>query len=132
MTYIPTWAGFVYLAIVLDVYSRKVVDWAFGQQQTADLVIQALNMALITRKPQGVVHHSDQGSQPRFSWSSQHRDGSTHLNTRQLRIGGLGCSLTSFSCIKAPARQPEAPRLRLCWSNFLGHLDRWDPPEREA
>ena len=63
MTYIPTWAGFVYLAIVLDVYSRKVVGWAFGQQQTADLVIQALNMALITRKPQGVIHHSDQGSQ---------------------------------------------------------------------
>jgi putative transposase len=67
MTYIPTWAGFVYLAVVLDVYSRKVVGWAFGQQQTADLVIQALNMALITRKPDatgpGVIHHSDQGSQ---------------------------------------------------------------------
>jgi putative transposase len=63
MTYIPTWAGFVYLAVVLDVYSRKVVGWAFGQQQTADLVIQALNMALITRKPNGVIHHSDQGSQ---------------------------------------------------------------------
>ncbi len=63
MTYIPTWAGFVYLAVVLDVYSRKVVGWAFGQQQTADLVIQALNMALITRKPQEVIHHSDQGSQ---------------------------------------------------------------------
>jgi len=63
MTYIPTWAGFVYLAVVLDVYSRKVVGWAFGQQQTAELVIQALKMALITRKPQGVIHHSDQGSQ---------------------------------------------------------------------
>jgi len=63
MTYIPTWAGFVYLAVVLDVYSRKVVGWAFGQQQTAGLVIAALNMALITRKPQGVIHHSDQGSQ---------------------------------------------------------------------
>ena len=63
MTYVPTWAGFVYLAVVLDVYSRKVVGWAFGQQQTADLVIAALNMALITRKPQDVIHHSDQGSQ---------------------------------------------------------------------
>ncbi len=63
MTYIPTWAGFVYLAMVLDVYSRKVVGWAFGQQQTAELVIQALNMALITRKPQGVIHHSEHGSQ---------------------------------------------------------------------
>lgn len=63
MTYVPTWAGFVYLAVVLDVFSRKVVGWAFGQQQTADLVIAALNMALTTRKPQGVIHHSDQGSQ---------------------------------------------------------------------
>ena len=63
MTYIPTWAGFGYLAVVLDVFSRKVVGWAFGQQQTADLVVAALNMALQTRKPNGVIHHSDQGSQ---------------------------------------------------------------------
>ena len=63
MTYIPTWAGFGYLAIVLDVFSRKVVGWAFGQRMTADLVLAALNMALLTRKPAGVIHHSDQGSQ---------------------------------------------------------------------
>ena len=63
MTYIPTWAGFLYLAVVTDVYSRKVVGWAFGVRMTADLVISALNMALLTRKPQSVIHHSDQGSQ---------------------------------------------------------------------
>ena len=63
MTYIPTWAGFVYLAVVIDVYSRKVVGWTFGQHMTADLVISALNMALLTRKPESVIHHSDQGSQ---------------------------------------------------------------------
>jgi putative transposase len=63
MTYIPTWAGFLYLAVVTDVYSRKVVGWAFGVRMTADLVISALNMALITRKPESVIHHSDQGSQ---------------------------------------------------------------------
>jgi putative transposase len=64
MTYIPTWAGFGYLAVVLDVFSRKVVGWAFGQRQTADLVLAALNMALQTRRPEsGVIHHSDQGSQ---------------------------------------------------------------------
>ena len=63
MTYIPTWAGFGYLAVVLDVFSRKIVGWAFGQRQTADLVLAALNMALFTRKPAGVIHHSDQGSQ---------------------------------------------------------------------
>lgn len=63
MTYIPTWSGFLYLAVVTDVYSRKVVGWAFGVRMTADLVISALNMALITRKPESVIHHSDQGSQ---------------------------------------------------------------------
>jgi len=63
MTYIPTWTGFLYLAMVIDVYSRKVVDWAFGERMTSDLVILALNMALMTRKPQSVIHHSDQGSQ---------------------------------------------------------------------
>ena len=63
MTYVPTWAGFLYLAVVTDVYSRKVVGWAFGAHMTADLVITALNMALFTRKPESVIHHSDQGSQ---------------------------------------------------------------------
>jgi putative transposase len=63
MTYIPTWVGFLYLAVVTDVFSRKVVGWAFGARQTADLVVAALNMALFTRKPQSVIHHSDQGSQ---------------------------------------------------------------------
>ena len=63
MTYIPTWTGFVYLAMVIDVYSRRVVGWAFGERMSADLVILALNMALMTRKPASVIHHSDQGSQ---------------------------------------------------------------------
>jgi putative transposase len=63
MTYVPTWEGFLYLAVVTDVFSRKVVGWAFGVHMTSDLVIAALDMALFTRKPQGVIHHSDQGSQ---------------------------------------------------------------------
>jgi len=63
MTYVPSWEGFLYLAVVSDVFSRKVVGWAFGVQMTSDLVIAALDMALFTRKPQGVIHHSDQGSQ---------------------------------------------------------------------
>jgi len=62
MTYIPTWTGFLYLAMVIDVFSRKVVGWAFGERMTADLVILALNMALTTRKPESVTHHSYQGS----------------------------------------------------------------------
>ena len=63
MTYIPTWTGFLYLSMVIDVYSRKVVGWAFGERMTSDLVILALNMALMTRKPESVIHNEDQGSQ---------------------------------------------------------------------
>ena len=71
MTYVPTWEGFLHLAVVTDACSRKVVGWAFGVQMTADLVIAALNMALHTRKPEAVIHHSDQGSQLGFKESSQ-------------------------------------------------------------
>jgi len=53
----------LYLAVVTDVFSSKVVGWTFGVQMTADLVIMALNMALHTRKPGSVIHHADQGSQ---------------------------------------------------------------------
>ena len=66
MTYVPTWAGFIYLAIVLDVWSRRVVGWAIGEEMTADLVLEAMNAALTRRgiaRSRGVIHHSDQGSQ---------------------------------------------------------------------
>ena len=63
MTYVPTWAGFIYLAIVLDVWSRRVVGWSIGERMTGDLVLAALNMALEQRKPEDVIHHSDQGAQ---------------------------------------------------------------------
>lgn len=63
MTYVPTWAGFIYLAVVLDAFSRRVVGWAIGETMTAELVLAALNMALQQRRPDEVIHHSDQGSQ---------------------------------------------------------------------
>ena len=63
MTYVPTWAGFMFLAIVLDVWSRRVVGWAIGERMTTDLVLSALNMAITQRRPTNVIHHSDQGSQ---------------------------------------------------------------------
>jgi len=63
MTYVPTWAGFIYLAVVLDVWSRRIVGWAIGEEMTADLVLAALNMALKRRRAKDVIHHSDQGSQ---------------------------------------------------------------------
>jgi len=63
MTYVPTWAGFIFLAIVLDVWSRRVVGWSIGEQMVTELVLAALQMAIEQRRPQDVIHHSDQGSQ---------------------------------------------------------------------
>jgi putative transposase len=63
ITYIPTWAGFLYLAVVLDAFSRRIVGWAMETSLAVELVLKALNMALWQRRPAGVIHHSDQGSQ---------------------------------------------------------------------
>ena len=63
ITYIPTWAGFLYLAVVLDTFSRRIVGWAMETHLRTELVLQALNLALWQRRPKAVIHHSDQGSQ---------------------------------------------------------------------
>src|SRR5690349_1502957 len=63
ITYIPTWSGFLYLAVVLDAFSRRVVGWSMAATLATQLVLDALNMALVTRRPKDVIHHSDQGSQ---------------------------------------------------------------------
>jgi putative transposase len=63
ITYIPTWAGFLYLAVVLDAFSRRVIGWSMANHLRARLVLDALDMALCQRQPEGVIHHSDQGSQ---------------------------------------------------------------------
>ncbi len=63
ITYIPTWAGFLYLAVVVDAWSRRVVGWSMASHLRTELVLEALNMALEQRRPEGVIHHSDQGTQ---------------------------------------------------------------------
>ncbi len=62
-TYIPTWSGFLYLAIVLDVFSRKVVGWAMQNTLHTELMLAAIDMAITIRRPQRVIHHSDHGCQ---------------------------------------------------------------------
>jgi len=63
ITYVPTWAGFLYLAVVLDVWSRRIVGWAMDNHLRTELVLDALNMAVRQRQPSTVIHHSDQGCQ---------------------------------------------------------------------
>lgn len=63
ITYLPTASGFLYLAVVLDAFSRRIVGWAMATHLRSDLVLDALEMAVGQRKPRDVIHHSDQGSQ---------------------------------------------------------------------
>jgi putative transposase len=63
ITYVPTGAGFLYLAVVVDAWSRRVIGWAMATHLRTDLVLAALDMALAQRQPTEVIHHSDQGCQ---------------------------------------------------------------------
>jgi transposase InsO family protein len=74
-TYLRCWEGRVYFAFVIDVYSRMIVGWQFAEHMRADLVLDALRMALHLRGPGAdvqLVHHSDAGGQPELNRSSQH------------------------------------------------------------
>lgn len=64
ITYVPTWAGFLYVAVVVDVFSRLVVGWSMAGHMRTELILDALDMAISRRRPSdGLVHHSDRGTQ---------------------------------------------------------------------
>ena len=94
ITYLRTWEGWLYLAVVVDCFSRRVVGWALEDHLRADLVVDALEQALQRRRPdRGLVHHSDQGSQGGFKWSSQ------HLDSGGVSWGRCGSASGRSSCI---------------------------------
>jgi transposase InsO family protein len=77
ITYVPTNQGTLYVAAVLDAYSRRLIGWSFGPQMGADLCMRALRMAVRQRRPQpGLIHHSDQGMQ---YLSNRYRDELDHI-----------------------------------------------------
>ena len=101
-TYVATWAGFVYVAFVLDAFSRRILGWKAATTMHTELVLDALDMAIWTRQRAGIadlsglVHHNDAGSQGGFEWSSQHLDGGggrwddRGVGRRRRRVG-RGC-----------------------------------------
>lgn len=85
ITYIPTEEGWLYLAVVMDLFSRRVVGWSMSARMTAKLVCDALRMAIIRRqRPRGVIVHSDRGSQ---YCSKEHRS--------LLDENGMLCSMSA-------------------------------------
>ena len=88
ITYLWTNEGWYYLAVVIDLYSRKVIGWAMSERMTANLVCDALRMALFRRKkPKGVIVHTDRGSQY-----------CSHDYQTLLRDHGLICSMSAKGC----------------------------------
>ncbi len=74
-TYVSTWQGWVYVAFVVDVFSRRIVGWRQSSSMHTEFVLDALEQSLYDRKPgqeDGLVHHSDRGSQGGFNRSLQH------------------------------------------------------------
>lgn len=87
ITYIPTQEGWLYLAAVLDMYSRRIVGWAMDRRMTEQLTLDALHMALQQRRPElALMHHSDQGRQY-TSRAYQHR---LKAHTIQISMNGVG------------------------------------------
>jgi putative transposase len=66
ITYIPTWEGWLFLAAIMDIYTKRIVGWSMRDDLKADLVVDALGMAVTIRRPEtGLIHHSDRGGQYR-------------------------------------------------------------------
>jgi len=89
ITYLPTAAGWVYLAVVIDLFSRKVVGWALSTSLATELVAQALRQAIESRRPNGsqLLHHSDRGCQY-----------TSDAYQQTLRILGIECSMSHTGC----------------------------------
>ena len=84
ITYLWTQSGWLYLAVIIDLYSRKVVGWALDRRMTVNLVKDALTMAVWRRRPPpGLIHHTDRGSQY-----------ASHDYQRELKRYGMVCSMS--------------------------------------
>jgi putative transposase len=108
ITYIPTWAGFLYLAVVLDAFSRRIVGWSMATTLHRQVVLDALDMALRRRQPSGVIHHSDQGSQGGFKRSSQHLDGGGCDEHSKAAFGSIGAGTVVVTRSTAGGRTRRA------------------------
>ena len=119
ITQVPTWAGWLYLAVVLDVWSRRIVGWAIAPRMPAELVGDALAMAISCRQPKGqVIHHSD--SECLRAGSLRWPDSNTDRHyTRSMQgrprppLGGLTRTPTDRDVIPWTRRPRRGNRLRL-------------------
>ena len=115
-TYVRTWAGFVYVAFVLDVFAQRIVGWHASSSKKVDLGMTPLRIALWQREREGnpispgdLIHHSDAGSQGGFNWSAQH-----------LGLGGV----RQWRRRTGPRRRAMCPRVRVVSGVLIGRCVR--------
>lgn len=109
ITYLRTWEGFLYLAVVVDAFSRRIVGWAVADHLCTELILDAVGMAIQRRRPQpGTIHHSDRGTQGGLNWSTQHLDQEVDLGAWTRVDGDLdGAPVDAIT-----GTAPGAPRHR--------------------
>jgi putative transposase len=129
ITYVPTWAGFVYVAFVTDLFSRRIVGWRVSASLRTDLALDALEQGIWTRQREGrdlagLVHHSDRGVQGGFNRSSQHLDdGGVWWRVRgsrgrsDLRVRGGSGRRTGRCGRRCAHRGGRSPRVRYSGSS---------------
>ena len=110
MTYVRTRSGWLYLAVVVELFSRKVVGWAMAPSMPAQLVCEALSMAIASRQPTpGLLVHSDRGAQDGFNRSSQHRVALRILGTHSVLQPGFSSLTFCEACYSRCLPPLESP-----------------------
>ena len=111
ISYVWTREGWLYLAVVIDLFARRVVGWAVGDRLHRNLALAALRKAQLTRRPAaGLIHHSDRGSQGGFKRSSQHLNEGACDDHSEATFRFLGAErvAVSGSANGGAARRPRA------------------------
>ena len=127
-TYIDTAQGWLYLAIILDLFSRKVVGWAMSAQMNTALVETALLMALHTRQPDAaLLHHSDQGSQYTSAAYQRHL-ADTHIQMSMSRVGNCydnAVAESFFGTLKAECVTRQFATHALARTTIFEYIEVW-------
>jgi putative transposase len=134
LTELQTWEGKLYLAVVLDCFSRRVVGWSMRDDMRAELVVEAFEMAVSGRKPEaGLVHHSDQGSQYvslRFGERCREAGIRISMGARASALDNAACEAFFASLKRERLNRRSWPTKREARSAIFEWIESWYNPRR--
>ena len=134
LTEVATWEGKLYLAVVLDCFSRRVVGWSMAEHMRSELVVEALGMAVRRRKPAaGLVHHSDQGSQYvslRFGQRCREAGIRISMGAKASALDTAACEAFFGSLKRGRLNRRSWPTRREAQSAIFEWIEGWYNPRR--